>query len=85
MLHILSGKEVVYILLQKHFKLRKEKEAITERYTSLTKYANDIILSVDKNGKILEANQKAFNTYGYDKDELLSMDLLDLSIDRKRC
>ncbi|MBK7230379.1 MAG: PAS domain S-box protein [Ignavibacteriales bacterium] len=70
--------------ITKTFKLRKEKEAITERYTSLTKYANDIILSVDKNGKILEANQKAFNTYGYDKDELLSMDLLDLSIDRKK-
>ncbi|MBK7630474.1 MAG: PAS domain-containing sensor histidine kinase [Ignavibacteriales bacterium] len=70
--------------LTRTFTLRKEKDALTERYTSLTKYANDMILSIDKNGKILEANQKAFNTYGYTKDELLKMDLLDLSYDRKK-
>ena len=64
--------------------LRKEKEAINERYTSLTKYANDVILSIDKNGKILEANQKAFDTYGYTKDELLQKEILDLSQDRKK-
>ncbi len=70
--------------LTRTFNLRKEKDALTERYTSLTKYANDMILSIDKNGKILEANQKAFNTYGYSKDELLNMELLDLSFDRKK-
>ena len=64
--------------------LRKEKEAINERYTSLTKYANDVILSIDKNGKILEANQKAFDTYGYAKEELLQKEILDLSQDRKK-
>ena len=67
--------------LTRTFTLRKEKDALTERYTSLTKYANDMILSVDKNGKILEANQKAFKTYGYSTDELLKMELLDLSFD----
>lgn len=70
--------------LTRTFALRKEKDALTERYTSLTKYANDMILSIDKNGKILEANQKAFDTYGYPKEELLNMDLLDLSYDRKK-
>jgi len=64
--------------------LRKEKEALSERYTSLTRYANDMILSLDKSGKILEANQKAFDIYGYSKDELLKMNLLDLSYDKKK-
>jgi PAS domain S-box-containing protein len=64
--------------------LRKEKEALSERYTSLTKYANDMILSLDKTGKILEANQKTFDTYGYRKGELLQMNLLDLCADRKK-
>ncbi len=64
--------------------LRKEKEALSERYTSLTKYANDMILSLDREGNILEANQKAFHTYGYRKDELLKMNILDLSQDRKK-
>ena len=70
--------------LTRTFILRKEKDALTERYTSLTKYANDVILSIDKNGNILEANQKAFDIYGYSKDELLKMELLDLSYDRKK-
>ncbi len=59
--------------LTRTFNLRKEKEELTERYTSLTKYANDMILSIDKDGKILEANQKAFDAYGYNTDELLNM------------
>lgn len=64
--------------------LRKEKDALNERYTSLTRYANDMILSLDREGQILEANQKALDTYGYSKDELLKMNLLDLCVDRKK-
>ncbi|HSL88095.1 MAG TPA: PAS domain-containing sensor histidine kinase [Ignavibacteriaceae bacterium] len=67
--------------LSKTFKLQKEKDALSQRYTSLTKYANDMILSVDKNGKILEANQKTLDIYGYTREELLSMNLLDFSVD----
>lgn len=70
--------------LSRTLKLRKEKEALSERYSSLTQYANDMILSVDKHGKILEANQKTLDVYGYSKDELLNMNLLDLSSDRSR-
>ena len=70
--------------LTRTFNLRKEKEELTERYTSLTRYANDMILSIDKDGKILEANQKAFDAYGYNTNELLSMTLLDLSFDKKK-
>ncbi len=66
------------------FKLRKEKDALNERYTSLTRYANDIILSLEKDGQILEVNQKAVDTYGYNKDELLKMNLLDLCMERKK-
>ncbi len=68
--------------LSRTFRLRKEKEALSERYTSLTKYANDMIMSVDKDGKILEANQKTIDIYGYSKEELLNMNILDLSSDR---
>ena len=64
--------------------LRKEKDALNERYTSLTRYANDMILSLDKDGNILEANQKAYDTYGYHRNDFLKMNLLDLSVDRKK-
>jgi PAS domain S-box-containing protein len=45
--------------------IRREKDILNERYSSLTKYANDAILTIDSNGKILEANQKASEIYGY--------------------
>ncbi len=51
--------------IQRTLKLRKEKDELSERYTSLTKYANDVILTINKDGKILEANRKAFEIYGY--------------------
>ena len=66
--------------LSRTFRLQKEKDALSQRYTSLTKYANDMILSVDRTGKILEANQKTTDTYGYTREELLSMNLLDFSV-----
>ncbi len=70
--------------LTRTFNLRKEKDALSERYTSLTRYANDMILSIDQNGKILEANQRTFDTYGYDQDELFEMSLSDLSFDAEK-
>jgi PAS domain S-box-containing protein len=68
--------------LSRTLSLRREKEDLSERYTSLTKYANDMIISFDKEGRILETNQKAMDLYGYSKDELLNMNFLDLSCDK---
>lgn len=45
--------------------IKREKDILNARYSSLTNYANDAILTVDSNGKILEANQKASEIYGY--------------------
>lgn len=70
--------------LKRTMNLRKEKDDLNERYTSLTRYANDMIFSFDTSGKILEANQKAFDVYGYDKGELLRLNFLDLSYDKKK-
>ncbi|MBI5663307.1 MULTISPECIES: ATP-binding protein [Ignavibacterium] len=69
--------------IQRTFKLRKEKDELTERYTSLTKYANDIILTINKDGKILEANRKAFEIYGYNHAELIGKNFLELSNNRE--
>ncbi len=69
--------------LQRTLKLRKEKDELSERYTSLTKYANDIILTINKDGKILEANRKAFEIYGYNHLELIGKNFLELSKDRE--
>jgi len=55
-----------------------EKMALTRHYEYLTKYANDIILLLDLEGRILEANERAVASYGYTPDELLRLNVKDL-------
>lgn len=49
-----------------------------EKYRILAENANDIMLFIRKDGKIIEANNRALKTYGYTQDELLSMTVFDL-------
>ncbi|BDQ02486.1 ATP-binding protein [Ignavibacterium sp.] len=69
--------------IQRTLKLRKEKDELSERYTSLTKYANDVIITINKDGKILEANRKAFEIYGYNHAELIGKNFIELSNNRE--
>ncbi len=65
--------------LARTLRLKREKELLSERYTSLTRYANDIILTLNSDGKILEANKRATDIYGYSINELMKMNFADLS------
>ncbi|MGI6550390.1 MAG: diguanylate cyclase domain-containing protein [Syntrophomonadales bacterium] len=47
-------------------------------YRAVLDIALDNILILDEQGHILEANQKAIECYGYTKEELLSLRLLDI-------
>ena len=49
-----------------------------DRYRLLAQYTNDIILFMQMDGKIIEANDAAIKAYGYTKEELLSMSIFDL-------
>jgi PAS domain S-box-containing protein len=56
----------------------REREALAKHFDYLTKYANDIILLMDGERRIIEANDRAAETYGYARGELLGMDLKKL-------
>lgn len=43
-----------------------------KRYCALFESTNDIILFINDDGKIIEANNAALNAYGYSKEELLN-------------
>lgn len=49
--------------------------ALVKHFDYILKYANDIIFLTDKNLDIIEANDKAFETYQYDRNELIGMNL----------
>jgi len=57
---------------------RKKVEALLQRYKLIFENARDIILYMHPNGQIIDANSKACQVYGYDRDELLSLSVLDL-------
>ncbi len=55
-----------------------ERQALAGRYAHLSRYVNDIVLLLDEDGKILEANDRAASTYGYSAEELLRLSIQDL-------
>jgi PAS domain S-box-containing protein len=55
-----------------------ERDALAGRYEFLSRFANDVILLSNEDGRILEANDKALTVYGYAREELLGMHLEDL-------
>ena len=69
---------------RQQYESESERLALSQRYEYLTKYANDIILVMDQDWKIVEANDRAVGSYGYAKDELFSLHLWDLIADRHR-
>jgi PAS domain S-box-containing protein len=52
--------------------------ALAQRYEYLTRFANDIILVTDQSLRIVEANNRAVASYGYEREELLKLHLRDL-------
>jgi PAS domain S-box-containing protein len=52
-----------------------EREMLVKHFDYLTKYANDIVLLLNAEGRIVEANDRAALAYGYPKEKLKSMSL----------
>jgi PAS domain S-box-containing protein len=63
--------------LQQH-EAELERRAILGHFGYLSRYANDIILLMDATGRIIEANDRAVDAYGYSGDELRQRNVADL-------
>ncbi len=57
---------------------RKEAEGLLERYRLLSEESTDIIWFVRTDGSFVDVNRAAVETYGYSRDEFLSMNLRDI-------
>jgi PAS domain S-box-containing protein len=55
-----------------------ERRALEGRYAHLRSQVNDIVLLIDGEGKIVEANDRAVEAYGYTREELTRMSVRDL-------
>ncbi|MCF8303629.1 MAG: PAS domain S-box protein [Bacteroidales bacterium] len=63
--------------------LERERSSLLKQHDYLTRYANDIIIMYDENGRIIEANEKASRTYGYSIEEMLAMKIDQLRASEK--
>jgi len=61
-----------------------ENEKLRNKYEILSRNANDIILVSAGNGRILDANERAIEAYGYRSDVLLSMPIQALVEDKQK-
>lgn len=64
--------------LQAHEAERARAEQVLRRYELLAQHSRDTILFMQRDGKILEVNHAACATYGYRREELLSLTIFDL-------
>ena len=68
-------------LYKRQLATERERKALESHFEHLIKYANDIIILTDSNGRIINANEKALKSYGYTRDEILykKIDLISAS------
>lgn len=64
--------------IAKNHQAMLKNQALVKHFNFLSKFANDIILLMDGQGRILKANDRAVETYGYSREEMLKMAALDL-------
>ena len=62
------------------YEAQLERQALVKHFEYLIKYANDIILLVDMDGRIVEANNQACRTYGYTQEEIHRLRIQDIRI-----
>ncbi len=55
----------------------QERHALLKHFEYLVKYANDIILLADARGRYVEVNDAALRCYGYTREEMLALNIVD--------
>jgi PAS domain S-box-containing protein len=82
---------VVFLMIWRHqraefykekYKLEIEKKVLQTHFEYLIKHANDIILLINKDGKIIDVNEKAILTYGFSKQEFQGLSISALREDK---
>jgi len=86
---LISGVLILIIYRKKHYYkqllIDEQKEAaLRKHYEYILKYANDILLLEDPNLNIVDANERALETYQYTFDEICKLKKTDLIVPELR-
>ncbi|MGD0483718.1 MAG: PAS domain S-box protein, partial [Gemmatimonadales bacterium] len=55
-----------------------QRRALARHYEFLTRFANDMIFLSDRSGRVVDANERALEEYGYTREEMLRLTIADL-------
>ncbi|MGA7160788.1 MAG: PAS domain S-box protein [Bacteroidota bacterium] len=66
------------VYYKKQYELELERKALAEHYDYAAKYANDIILMTDREGRVVDVNERGVSAYGYTLDELRKLNIMDI-------
>jgi PAS domain S-box-containing protein len=66
------------LLYRQRYEFEAKRAALAQHYDYLTRYANDIIVLMDQDWNIVEANERAVQAYGYTREEFIGMPAYDL-------
>ena len=75
---VLLGRRRETALLRRDAERVRDRAALARHYEYLTRYASDAIVLLDKDRRIVEANERAEEVWGYTRAELLGMHLDEL-------
>ena len=64
--------------LHRELVAEREHKALADRLALVMRHANDIILLIDENWRIVEANDRAVEAYGYTLDELRQKTMMSI-------
>ena len=63
---------------KKLYQLELDRESLLKHFDHIVKYANDSIILHDKNLNIVKVNDKALQSYGYSREEMIGMNMRDI-------
>jgi two-component system sensor kinase FixL len=69
---------------RRQYEVELKHNALSQRYEYLMRYATDIILLLDPELNIVEANERAISSYQYTHEELLGLSIKDLRTQESR-
>lgn len=65
--------------LREKYREELNRQAIMKHFDFVMKHGNDIILLINSDLNIVEANDRAVQTYGYPREKLIGMNIADIS------
>ncbi len=73
-----SATAAAVVVISRDISDRQQAAESLQRYRLLSEHSRDIVLYLHATGQIIEANQAALQTYGYDRTELLALPIAAL-------